>query len=564
MFQINKQNGVNPIRCTSAPKQPSLGWWLPPTDGPLPEQSAAALVAALGRLAHPLFVVRKNNHQVVSHKGTAILGQKSLTEGHQAWELVGYASPLLPRQLGDPGFRADYGLQYAYVVGAMANGITSIKMVEAASRAGILAFFGAAGLSIQVLEKTIFDLSRRLTQHTFGMNLIHSPGEPQLEQATVDLYLQRGIDLVSASAYMRLTSALVQYRMAGIYRDDQGQVRCPNRVIAKVSREEVARLFLSPPPAKIVNQLVAGGVISAAEAAMAAEIAMCDDLTAEADSGGHTDNRSALALLSTMIALRDAIVTRHAYQHSPRIGLAGGIATPQAVAAAFAMGAAYVLTGSINQSCAESGTSADVRKMLSEAGQADVAMAPSADMFELGVKVQVLKRGTMFPQRAQKLYDLYSNYQSYQQIPEVERVLVERDYFRQSFEAQWADTRGYFLVRDPGQIERAENDERHRMALVFRSYLGRSSNWANKGEPDRQLDYQVWCGPAMGAFNEWARQSFLNRVENRKTVTVAMNLMHGAATLARAQQLRNQGVVLPPEAQQFPPRTRQALQAQLQ
>ena len=31
--------------------------------------------------------------------------------------------------------------------------------------------------------------------------------------------------------------------------------------------------------------------------------------------------------------------------------------------------------------------------MLAQAEQADVAMAPAADMFEMGVKVQVLKRG---------------------------------------------------------------------------------------------------------------------------------------------------------------------------
>ena len=42
-------------------------------------------------------------------------------------------------------------------------------------------------------------------------------------------------------------------------------------------------------------------------AAMAAEIPMAEDLTAEADSGGHTDNRPALTLLPTMLALRDEI-----------------------------------------------------------------------------------------------------------------------------------------------------------------------------------------------------------------------------------------------------------------
>ena len=56
--------------------------------------------------------------------------------------------------------------------------------------------------------------------------------------------------------------------------------------------------------------------------------------------------------------------------------------------------------------------------MLAQARQADIAMAPAADMFEMGVKVQVLKRGTMFAMRAAKLYDLYRTYDRLEQIPE--------------------------------------------------------------------------------------------------------------------------------------------------
>jgi NAD(P)H-dependent flavin oxidoreductase YrpB (nitropropane dioxygenase family) len=70
------------------------------------------------------------------------------------------------------------------------------------------------------------------------------------------------------------------------------------------------------------------------------------------------------------------------------------------------MGAGYVLVGSINQACVESGTCDMVRQMLADAEQADTAMCPAADMFEMGVKVQVLKRGTMFAMRATKLYEL--------------------------------------------------------------------------------------------------------------------------------------------------------------
>jgi len=82
---------------------------------------------------------------------------------------------------------------------------------------------------------------------------------------------------------------------------------------------------------------------------------------------------------------------------------AGGISTPASALAAFSMGAAYILTGSINQCSVEAGTSDVVREMLTRAGQADVIMAPAADMFEMGVKVQVLKWGTMFAMRAARL-----------------------------------------------------------------------------------------------------------------------------------------------------------------
>ena len=97
------------------------------------------------------------------------------------------------------------------------------------------------------------------------------------------------------------------------------------------------------------------------------------------------------------------------------------------------MGAAYVVTGSVNQACVESGSSDGVRKMPTEAGQADVIMAPAADMFEMGVKVQVLKRGTMFAMRAQKLFDLYKAYPSWEAIPANERVQVEKTQFRMTW-----------------------------------------------------------------------------------------------------------------------------------
>jgi trans-AT polyketide synthase, acyltransferase and oxidoreductase domains len=527
-----------------------LGWWQPTHSQP--STGDQALLDGINRITHPLFLINHSDQLAVSQEGHITIGPKKPT-GPDALPLIGYAPSLHPKDLGDPQFKKAYNLRYAYVVGAMANGITSVEMVEETGRNGMIGFFGAAGLMPDEIETAIVSLQDRMGSRSFGINLIHSPADPELEATTVDLYIRRGIKLISASAYLDLTLPLVYYRVNGIRRDHRGDVFCPNRIVAKVSRVEVARKFLSPPPAKFLKSLVDKSLISANQAELAAAIPMADDLTAEADSGGHTDNRPALALLPTMLALRDKITVKYNYTIPVRVGLAGGIATPDSTAAAFAMGAAYVLTGSINQACVESGTSDTVRRMLAEADQADVIMAPSADMFELGVKVQVLKRGTMFALRAAKLYELYSRYDSYMEIPAGQREIIERDIFRCSFQEEWEQTKKFFAQRDPRQIEMAEKKTKHMMALVFRSYLGRSSNWANSGNPSRKIDYQIWCGPSIGAFNQWTKGTFLENRQNRRTVTTAMNLMLGAAVVTRINWLRYQGITLPQKAGRFYP-----------
>jgi hypothetical protein len=83
------------------------------------------------------------------------------------------------------------------------------------------------------------------------------------------------------------------------------------------------------------------------------------------------------------------------------------------------------------------------------------------------------------------------------------------------------------------------------MALVFRWYLGMASRWANVGDPERVADYQIWCGPAMGAFNDWVAGTYLAEPGNRRAAEVALHLMRGAALVRRVAALRDQGVGLP-------------------
>ena len=526
--------------------QNSFGWWT--GDSP---SSPETLAIFLREINKPLYVLENNSGFLLSQTGSAHLGTDKPTD--VALPLIAWCPALDPRHLGDVSFCRDYGIRYPYMTGAMANGIASVNLVKAIARAGLLASFGAAGLTVAKVEAALKELKEDLGDTPYCANLIHSPGEKGKEDEIVDLYIKHGLKLVEASAYLALTLAVVRYRVHAIHKDEHGNIIAPNRIIAKASRVEVATRWFSPPPEKMLQQLLKSGDISQEQFELAQQIPMAQDLTVEADSGGHTDNRPAISLIPTMIALRDRLQAQYQYQTPLRVGAAGGIATPSSAAAAFAMGAAYIVTGTINQACVESGSSDIVRGMLAQAQQADVAMAPAVDMFEMGVKLQVLKRGTLFPMRGNKLYEIYRAYNSIEEIPAKEREKLEKTIFRAPLDKIWQNTVEFFQENDPSQITKAEQDPKHKMALMFRWYLGLSSRWANAGIEDRQADYQVWCGPAMGAFNEWTRGTFLEQAENRTAVTVALNIIHGASIATRINMLRNQGVTLSPDQAHIDP-----------
>jgi trans-AT polyketide synthase/acyltransferase/oxidoreductase domain-containing protein len=508
------------------------------------------LVEAANRVREPCVIVQ---HPESGEVGVAFGG---VVDENGAYPVLGALPALYPEWLGDRSFCEVHGTRFPYVIGAMANGIASTDLVIAGAQEGILGFFGSAGLGPDRVEKAAHTLHEALDPigQTFGMNLIHSPHEPDLENRIVDLYHQLEITRVSASAYMDLTPMVVRYALKGLGVDSAGNITRKNHLFAKISRPEVAGRFMRPAPAGMLADLVAKGQLTQEEANLAAHVPVAEDITVESDSGGHTDNQILTAVFPTVVRTHDDILREYTYSRPIRIGAAGGLGTPDAVAAAFSLGAAYVLTGSVNQSAIESGLSPRGKELLAKAAIDDVMMAPAADMFEMGVKVQVLQRGAMFGVRAHKLYDVYRKYDGLEFIPADEKARLEKDIFKDSLENVWRATQDFFAQRDPRENVKAENDPKHRMALVFRSYLGQSSRWAIAGDEKRALDFQIWCGPAMGAFNAWTKDSFLERPENRTAVQIAKNLLEGATVITRAGQLRTYGVPMPERAFQFPPR----------
>lgn len=435
--------------------------------------------------------------------------------------------------LGSASFRKTYGIRYAYLAGAMYRGIASRALVVTMARAGLMGFLGTAGMPLAEVETELRGIRADLPgDEPFGMNLLSNLEDPDAEMAAVELYMRHGVRYVEAAAYMQVSPALVRYRVAGLEESPDGRIVARHHVMAKISRPEVAAEFMAPPPEGIVRQLESMGLITARQAQLANRVPMAGQICVEADSGGHTDMGIPTVIFPPMLLLRDQFVARYRYESPLHVGQAGGIGSPESAAAAFTMGADFILTGSINQCTVEAGTSDAVKDILQEINTQDTEYAPAGDMFEIGARVQVLKRGVFFPARANRLHALYTQYAGLADIPESIRRQIQDRYFQRSFDDVWNDIRHYLQATGrAGEAAQMEGSPKQKMARVFKWYFAHTTRLALSGDESRRVDFQVHTGPSLGAFNQWVKGGPIESWRNRHVDDIAERLMTATAAV---------------------------------
>ncbi len=430
--------------------------------------------------------------------------------------------------LGSRAFREDFGVRHPYVCGAMYQGISSAEVVIRMANAGMLAFFGAGGLPLSEVDTAVTTIRSRIPEGApFGVNFIAHLNRPHLEDELADLLMRHGVSIIEASAFMEITPALARYRALGLKAEGR-RIRADNRIVAKVSRPDVAAHFLSAAPERLVAKLLESGAIDSDQAELLRHVPMADAICVESDSGGHTDQGMPFTLIPAVLRVRDGMADQFSRFGRVHVGAGGGIGTPEAAAAVFVLGAEFILTGSVNQCTVEARTSDAVKDMLEDMAVHDTAYAPSGELFELGSKVQVLKKGLFFPARAEKLVALYRQHDSLDGIDAATRRQIEQRYFHCDMDAVYDDIRSCYSA---AEIERAERMPKHKMALVFRRYFRDSSLWALTGNLERKVDFQVHCGPALGAFNQWMAGGDMEKWRQRHVDAIALRLLDETATL---------------------------------
>lgn len=437
---------------------------------------------------------------------------------------------LSPEALGDEEFRREYGVRYAYVAGGMERGIASEALVVRMANAGLLSFFGAKGLPLERIEQAIRSIQRELPPgKTFGVNVFGPSALGTSEKETLAACESLGVKVVEASFYLRPSEALVKYRLRGLSEGGQGKVVCKHRVLAKVNLPEVAELFMRPPAPELVGALRSAGAISARQAELARSVPVADDVCVVGDSGWYTEQRMAHVLVPALLSTSKQIADACGYRKRVRVGVGGGIGTPEAAAVAFLQGADFILTGSVNQCSVEAGVSAPVKGMLQDLKLQDMSYSPAADLFELGVKAQVLAKGSFFCARSNRLYELYRQFGSIDEIDEATRRKLQERYFNASFDAVFSELERELGQLSPDALAEAKRNPRRRMALTFKWYCERGSRLAQEGVASERLNYGIHSGPAMAAFNQWAATTSLRDWRARHVDLIAEEIMSGAA-----------------------------------
>lgn len=265
-----------------------------------------------------------------------------------------------------------------------------------------------------------------------------------------------------------------------------------------------------------MDRLLTSGAVTPLEVEAKAWLPMADDLCVEANGGWLNSTADLLTLLPSILELREQSAVSG---HRVHVGCAGGIGTPEATAAAFFLGADFVLTGSVNQCSVEAATSDHVKDLLQHVREHDVETAPSAIHRDHGMRATYLKRGLLFPSRAQKLYDLW------------QRQEAEIGFDDASF-GKICDR---FMQGDWSPLP-SDQSPKDRLAELFQRYVERGFRLASTGDESSKIDYLVHCGPALGAFNRSVAGTEMAEWRNRTVGRIADHLMDGAVEVAARRQ----------------------------
>lgn len=452
------------------------------------------------------------------------------------------------RDLGNPEFRKRFAVDWAMTAAPMERGLTRVEFSAALARSGFLAVHAIDFHDEAQIREELDALRAGAQGRSFAVGMRYHPHHEGEDERRFDLLREMDVDTAYVAGYVRATRAMLAYRYASLKEKVEGEGLRPRKLVVRVSHVELARHFAQPAPSDLLDELRTRELLSEEERALAEGLPMADAIVVEGDllrSGTRRDLGTLLPAVATVLRDGDA--------SSVLLGAAGDLASPEALEGAFAMGADFVVVGDPFQLTLEAGGAPDRKALLARLQTADVTTVPSYEYLEADWRVHVARFGSPFAARATRLERILRDHDEGRPLDEKDRSFLERQLFGGPLDDCFERARPFFEERWPELLRRADDDGKLRLPLLARKYLWDSQSWGNEGNPEHKLDWQLRCGPGMGAFNLWRADSPLAELEKLDAATLARSLMNGAAVVARLASVGAAGLGVPQNLRPLPP-----------
>lgn len=420
--------------------------------------------------------------------------------------------------LGSLSFKKEYHTELAYAVGGIRDGISSGPMLKKLADSNILGYLGTKGLDIHETNRLLEDALNMVGLEKIGVHVSCDVLKPEYSNQQLKLMIDKDIRRLQLSGYQRPDEWIYEYRIRNIRYSEKHKVVSPYKLLVCVNNLKAAEEFLKPIDKDYIKKMIELNKLTQIEAEMVAALPVCDDICIDNTGIGA----GGFGWISSIKKLIDRICTPHSLKKRVRVGICGGIGNPQMLAMAFFAGADFVMTGTINQCTVEAETSTHVKDLLQAAKENDFAFVPADDLFEFGEKMSVLKRGTLYPTRAQKVYDIYSKYASVDEISETDTKLLTEKYFGIGLQEMYQRIMG--IVSETERILISEQSK-YKLGLIMKGYLQACFHQAQAGEKATEINYGIAVECDMADINRWLQGTDIEHWNRRSIDIIAKRIM---------------------------------------
>jgi trans-AT polyketide synthase/acyltransferase/oxidoreductase domain-containing protein len=330
------------------------------------------------------------------------------------------------------------------------------------------------------------------------------------------------------------TKALLSFRFAGI---GDGIER---KILVRISHEHAATQFLQPVSAEILDNLVIQGILSESDKELAKTKSVATDLMVETESFS-SPGKNFSHLFFALRSLRVRFLQPG--EDLAGLGLCGGIATPESLSSALAVGADFVITTDINRLSIEAEQAEKVREYLLAARPDDFTMVSMPEYFGTAARVPIFKFGSVFAIRATRMDQIYRRVSESGYLSSDDREFLLKQWPDQKLKDELSRiaTNGDEILPETNQSSKLKEI----ISASFLRFLQDSLELLKAVVPGREKEYQIRCSADTGVFNEWRKGGNLGQAANITVTQIAHALLSGAALSRRILQLKEKGIPLP-------------------